>query len=73
MTAKIVKVEKSAYCERLRENVVIEIEMAYAAENLPDYAPRILAKRCVRAVECNGDERSSCIFCGTNPNFNPTE
>ncbi|MCZ2127720.1 MAG: hypothetical protein LC099_08115 [Anaerolineales bacterium] len=73
MTAKIVKVEKNVYCERLQENVVIEVETVYAAENLPDQAPRILSRRCAHAIECNLVEHPVCVFCGTNPNFDPTE
>ena len=33
--------------------------------------PRILAHRCSNALECNGINKPSCAWCGTNPNYRP--
>ncbi|MDP1545587.1 MAG: hypothetical protein Q8L87_06155 [Anaerolineales bacterium] len=69
MAEKIWQVEKIKFCERVGEEVSIENEVAYPAEYLPDQPPRILARRCSHALECNMLEKPACNLCGTNPDL----
>jgi hypothetical protein len=34
---------------------------------LPDQPPRIIARRCSNAIECNMMDHTACEWCGTNP------
>jgi hypothetical protein len=51
--------------------VTLEAELVYPAEWLPDQAPQVQAHRCSCGLECNLDERPSCVWAGTNPAFDP--
>jgi hypothetical protein len=62
---------KIRYCEHAGEEIAMEAEVLLPATWLPEQAPRIIAHRCSRAVDCNLDNRASCIWAGTNPNFDP--
>jgi hypothetical protein len=62
---------KVCYCQHVDSEVALEAEVVYPAEFLPDQAPRILAHRCSQAMVCNLDHRSSCVWSGTNPAFDP--
>ncbi len=59
------------FCDHAGKNVVLEAELVYPAEWMPEQAPRVLAHRCSRGVDCNLDERASCVWAGTNPAFDP--
>jgi len=71
MAEKAWEVTKVLYCDHLRQVVAIETEMVYAADALPDMT-RVIAHRCSNARECNLYDKPSCIWCGTNPNFEPS-
>ena len=71
MAEKIWQVEKIKYCEHVGREVQIENEVVYPAENLPDQPPRIVARRCSNALECNLLEKAACALCGTNPGIDP--
>lgn len=73
MAKKIWQVEKTKYCEHVNEEVAIEVEVVYPAEYLPEQAPRILARRCSKAMDCNLMEKPACALCGTNPDIDPVE
>ncbi len=73
MANKIWQVEKTKYCEHLQEEVAIEVELVYPAEQLPEQAPRSLARRCAKAMECNCMEHPACSLSGTNPDVDPVE
>jgi len=62
---------KVCYCQHVKAEVGLEAELVYPAEWLPDQAPRVLARRCSQGIHCNMDGRPSCIWAGTNPNFDP--
>jgi hypothetical protein len=62
---------KICYCQHAGEEVALEADMVFPAEWLPEQQPRILAHRCSHAMECNMDERPSCVWAGTNPVFDP--
>ena len=60
-------VNKIKYCELAGSEVVLENEVIYPAENLPDQPPRVNAHRCSSAVICNQTDRPGCIWSGKNP------
>jgi hypothetical protein len=71
MAEKVWEVTKIRYCDHVAHVVTIETQLIYPADILPD-EPRIAARRCSNAKECNLYDKPSCIWCGTNPNFEPT-
>ncbi|MCB0117711.1 MAG: hypothetical protein H6634_09490 [Anaerolineales bacterium] len=73
MAKKVWQVEKTKYCEHVQEDIDIETEVVYPADFLPEQAPRILARRCSKALECNSMEHPACSLCGTNPDLDPVE
>lgn len=62
---------QTCYCHHLQRMVALEAELIYPAEFLPDWTPRVQAHRCSEGIQCNQDDRASCIWAGTNPNFDP--
>jgi hypothetical protein len=70
-TMKSWQVIKVRYCHHAGAEVDMEAQVVYPPELLPDSGPRVIAHRCSRAVACNLDGRSSCIWAGTNPTFDP--
>lgn len=62
---------KTCYCQHVGIEVYLEAELIYPAEWLPDQYPRIISHRCSRGMDCNLDERISCIWAGTNPTVDP--
>lgn len=71
MAEKKWEVVKVLYCHHVKEKVGLEAQMLYPAEWLPDQPPQVLAHRCSKAYACNQDGRSSCVWAGTNPAFDP--
>jgi hypothetical protein len=59
------------YCEHAAQEVEFEVELVLPAENLPEQPPRVLAHRCSRGLACNIFDEPSCIWAGTNPDFDP--
>jgi len=62
---------KTCYCQHVKHEVDLEADIVFPASWLPEQKPRILAHRCSYALECNLDDRSSCIWSGTNPMIDP--
>lgn len=62
---------KVCYCPHVKAEVGLEAELVYPAEWLPDQAPRVLARRCSCGMNCNLVDHPSCVWAGTNPNFDP--
>lgn len=71
MSKRVWETTKTFYCDHIGCQVALEVEVAYPSEHLPEQLPRILARRCSRGVECNLIEKVSCIWSGTNPNYDP--
>ena len=71
MAQKLWQVEKVHYCEHVQQEVALEVELIYPAENLPDPAPHVTAHRCSKALECNQVEKMVCAYCFTNPDQKP--
>jgi hypothetical protein len=62
---------KVRYCTRVRQDVRLEAQVIYPADNLPDQAPQVAAHRCSHAFACSLEERSGCTWAGTNPGYDP--
>ena len=65
MAKKVWQVEKTKHCEHMHEEIAIEVEVVYPAEHLPEQAPRVRARRCSKALECNCIEHPACSLSGT--------
>jgi hypothetical protein len=65
------EVMKISYCEHAGEEVALEAELVYPATYLPEQAPRVIAHRCSRGLACNSFRQASCIWAGTNPDYDP--
>jgi hypothetical protein len=65
------EVIKIRYCHHVNTDVGLEAEVVYPADIFPDPAPRVQAHRCTHAFGCNLDDRSSCVWAGTNPAIDP--
>lgn len=71
MSTVIWKVQKSRFCHHVGQEVALEVQVVYPADLIPETSPRVLAHRCSQGVSCNLDERSCCIWAGTNPLIDP--
>ena len=71
MARKKWQVSKIRYCEHVGHEIALETEVVYPAEHLPDQPPRVIARRCSNAMECNKIDRMTCAWCGTNPDYKP--
>lgn len=71
MTFRTWQVSKIKYCEHVRQEIALEAEVVYPAEHLPDQPPRVIARRCSNAMECNLYDKPGCAWCGTNPDHRP--
>ena len=70
MATKTWEVTKIQTCERLGREIALETEVVYPADFIPD-PPRIVARRCSSAKECNMLDKPACVWAGTNPNYQP--
>lgn len=64
------EVAKICFCERINQQVALEVEVVYPIDYLPD-PPRILAQRCSHSLYCNQLEKAACKWAGTNPDVDP--
>jgi hypothetical protein len=71
VTERIWEVSKICFCEHAGQEVALEKEVVYPAEFLPDQPPRILARRCSHGLMCNRYAKPTCIWAGTNPDYDP--
>jgi hypothetical protein len=62
---------KECECERIGEEVALEVQLVYPSEFLPDQPPRVLAHRCSKGLECNLIEKPACVWAGTSPGYDP--
>ena len=68
MAVKTWQTIKVKYCKHAGNDVYLEAEIIYPAENLPDLMARVFAHRCSHAMVCKDP---SCVWAGTNPNVDP--
>ena len=59
------------FCQRIGKEVTLEVELVYPPELMPNQNPRVVARRCSYGIDCNLDERGSCVWAGTNPVIDP--
>ena len=62
---------KIRYCDHSKAEVGLEVEAVYPSEWLPDQAPRLHAHRCSNGVLCSLSDKASCVWSGTNPDYDP--
>ncbi len=71
MAVRIWQPIKVCFCDHAGTEVALEAELVYPPEWLPEQPPRVLAHRCSNGLDCNLDERPSCVWAGTNPMVDP--
>ncbi len=71
MAKRIWQVQRVCFCEHAGREIALENEVVYPSDYLSDQPPRILARRCSNAIECNMFDKPVCIFSGTNPDYEP--
>lgn len=71
MATRVWEPVQYCYCHHIGQQVALEADVVYPAENLPDMETRVLAHRCSNGMECNLDGRPSCVWAGTNPTIDP--
>ncbi len=71
MALRTWEITKVRYCPQVSKEVGLEAHLVYPAEWLPDQPPRVLAHRCSEALICNLNDRATCVWAGTNPNYDP--
>ncbi|HLE89710.1 MAG TPA: hypothetical protein VI753_01070 [Anaerolineales bacterium] len=64
-------VSKIRYCEHVGHEIALETQVVLPSEHLPEQPPRIIAHRCSNALVCNGINKPTCVWCGTNPDYRP--
>jgi len=71
MAVKTWEAVKIRFCEHAGAEVALEAEMVYPIDILSDQPARLLAHRCSRGVECSQNSQPSCVWAGTNPDYDP--
>ncbi len=71
MTEKNWQTIKVQFCHHVNCDAALEVQVIYPPEHLPESAPRITAHRCSLGTSCNAENRASCMWAGTNPDFDP--
>jgi hypothetical protein len=62
---------RQQYCDHAGCNVALEVQVVLPAEFLPDQPPRVLAHRCSNGLQCSQLTKPTCVWAGTNPNYDP--
>lgn len=70
MAEKLWQVTRIHYCDHVGHEVAYETELIYPVDLIPDY-PRIHARRCSNAEECNMNDKPACFWSASNPNYEP--
>jgi hypothetical protein len=71
MAAKEWQKIKVRFCERVGQEVSLDAEVVYPADQLPDSSPRVLAHRCSLGYECAVNNQGQCVWSGANPDYDP--
>lgn len=56
---------------RIGEMVALEAKLVYPADIMPNQPPRVLSRRCSKAIDCNQLDRPTCCWAGTLPGYDP--
>ena len=70
MALRTWEVSKICFCEHIKREVALEIEVVYPADILPE-SPRVLSHRCSEGLICNQFSKPACVWAGTNPEHDP--
>jgi hypothetical protein len=70
MAERTWEVSQVCFCDNVKQKVTLETEVLVPADLLPD-PPRLLSHRCSLSLECNQLTRATCIWAGTNPDYDP--
>ena len=62
---------KVHYCQRVGHEVSLEAQVIFPSDVMPETPPRILAHRCSFGMECNLEGTPSCVWAGSNPEYDP--
>ena len=71
MAEKVWETIKVIHCDHVDCEVALEAEAVYPADNLPDQPARLIAHRCSKAIDCVVMAKSTCVWTGTNPLYDP--
>jgi hypothetical protein len=71
MAFKTLETIKVRYCPHACAEVGLQAQVVYPAEWMPDQPPRVMGHCCSHALLCNQENRSSCVWAGTNPLYDP--
>ena len=71
MAETVWEVTRTEQCDRIGEVVTLEVCRVYASEFLPDQPPRVIGRRCSRALACNQLDHPACRWAGTSPGYDP--
>lgn len=71
MAMKTWQTVKIRYCNHAGCEVGLEVETVFPSETLPDQPPRLGAHRCSHATECMLVNESTCVWAGSNPDYDP--
>ena len=67
MATKVWEATKVYTCAYIGREVVMETEVIYPADHLPDL-PRVIAHRCSMVGACDISEQPNCVYAyGANP------
>lgn len=62
---------KRQYCDRIAEEVSLEVKLVFPATFLPDQPPKVIGHRCSMGMHCNQIDKPACVWAGTQPDYDP--
>lgn len=71
MAVKVWQTVKTQYCEHVACEVSLEVQAIYPAEILGEQSPRLSIHRCTKARDCMLMGQATCVWAGTNPDYDP--
>jgi hypothetical protein len=71
MATKTWETVKTIYCNRIQQEVALEVLVVYPPEHLPESAPQVVGHRCAEGLACNALDKPACMWAGTNPVYDP--
>ncbi len=71
MAEKRWQTAKQIHCDHAGCTVQLEYQVILPAEYLPDQPARIVGHRCSQGMQCSMLTKPTCVWSGTNPNYDP--
>ncbi len=71
MAVRFWKPAKTIFCVQAQAEALLETEVVYASDPLPDQPPRVLGHRCSRTLECVFCGPAKCYWTGEKPGYDP--